>query len=208
MENLRRPALAVSGRTWHRSIGLSVEYGLCRGVSPGDYGPNGGAAFDDLMMQLMEAHQPQASPTSRDALSALPRRKVRSASTPSDVFSNTPSDLPAACACGEPCSVCHDNMEEHSEVVELPCQHCYHEDCITSWLKDVSSQPCARPAFHSPYCTGHSLALQYTCTPTVGFDMPWIIHSSTLAMSVSLCRVLQKLSFLWEPTSPLHAALL
>lgn len=95
------------------------------------------------MMQLMEAHQPQASPTSRAALSALPRRKVRSTDMPSDVFSNTPSDQPAACAPGEPCSVCHDRMEENSEVLELPCQHCYHEDCITSWLKDVGSQACA-----------------------------------------------------------------
>lgn len=106
-------------------------------MSAGDYGPNGGAAFDDLMLQLMEAHQPQASPTSRDALTALPRRKVRPANTLSGGFSNTPSDQPAACACGEPCSVCHDGMEEGSEVVELPCQHCYHEDCITAWLKEV-----------------------------------------------------------------------
>ena len=156
-------------------------------MSPGDYGPQGGAAFDDLMMQLMEAHQPQASPTSRDALSALPRRKVRSASAPSDVFSNTPSDLPAACACGEPCSVCHDGMEEQSEVVELPCQHCYHEDCITSWLKDVSSQTCARPAAHSTCCAEQSLALavQYTCTPALGFDMPWI-DQFVLTMLLSL----------------------
>lgn len=146
-----------TGHTWQDmpSLGISTEHAtkLCSGVSPGDYGPNGGAAFDDLMMQLMEAHQPQASPTSRDALSALPRRKVRSASSaPSGVFSNTPSDQPAACACDEPCSVCHDVMEEHSEVVELPCQHCYHEDCITSWLKDVSLQHCAMPADHSGGC--------------------------------------------------------
>lgn len=107
-------------------------------MSPADYGPNGGAAFDDLMLQLMEAHQPQASPTSRATLSGLPRRKVRPAGAVSEGFSNTPSDQPAACACGEPCSVCHDGMEEGLEVVELPCQHCYHEDCITAWLKDVS----------------------------------------------------------------------
>ncbi len=107
-------------------------------MSPADYGPNGGAAFDDLMLQLMEAHQPQASPTSRDTLSALPRRKVRPAGAVSEGFNNTPNDQPAACACGEPCSVCHDGMEEGLEVVELPCHHCYHEDCITAWLKDVS----------------------------------------------------------------------
>ena len=112
----------------------------CRGVSPADYGPTGGAAFDNLMLQLMEAHQPQASPTSRDTLSTLPRRKVRQPGAVSEGFSNTPADQPAACACGEPCSVCHDGMDEGIEVVELPCLHCYHEECITAWLKDVSRQ--------------------------------------------------------------------
>lgn len=114
-------------------------YAACRGVSPADYGPNGGAALDDLLMHLMEAHQPSASPTSRDTLASLPRRKVSSTSAHGrEVFSNTPNDLPAACGCGEPCSVCHDTFEEGAEVVELPCQHCYHEPCITAWLKDVS----------------------------------------------------------------------
>ncbi|DBB02018.1 TPA: hypothetical protein ACH3X1_000600 [Trebouxia sp. C0004] len=119
-------------------------FSLPPGVSPADYGPNGGAAFDDLMLQLMEAHEPQASPTSRDTLSALPRRKVKPAGATSEGLSNTPSDQPAACACGEPCSVCHDGMEEGLEVVELPCQHCYHEDCITAWLKDHNTCPVCR----------------------------------------------------------------
>lgn len=123
-------------------------------MTAADYGPDGGAAFDDLMLQLMEAHQPQASPTSRDTLSALPRRKVRSADAAVEGFSNRPPNQPAACACGEPCSVCHDGMEEGAEVVELPCQHCYHEECITAWLKDVSF--CYSAAYtlrwHSMYC--------------------------------------------------------
>ena len=122
-----------------RPAARSTQLCYCRGVSPADYGPNGGAAFDDLLMHLMEAHQPAASPTSRDTLASLPRRKVSSAAA-REVFSNTPNDLPApaACGCGEPCSVCHDSLEEGTEVVELPCQHCYHEECITAWLKDVS----------------------------------------------------------------------
>jgi len=131
----------------------------CRGVSPADYGPNGGAAFDDLMLQLMEAHQPQASPTSRDTLSALPRRKVRPAGAVPEGFSNTPSDQPAACACGEPCSVCHDGMEEGLEVVELPCQHCYHEDCITAWLKDVSPLVLVMASCIQGSCKSHAVHL-------------------------------------------------
>ena len=59
------------------SARTSYILALCRGVSPADFGPAGGPELDELLHQLMEAHQPQASPTSRDTLSALPRRKVR-----------------------------------------------------------------------------------------------------------------------------------
>ena len=146
------------GKTWQlkpkvsSAPQVSNSCPVCRGVSPGDFGPNGGQALDDLMLQLAEAHQPQASPTSRDTLSALPRRKVRQNkdTAGSEGVSNPPSDQPAACACGEPCSVCHDGMEEGLEVIELPCQHCYHEDCITAWLKEVISS--SRACTHCCLC--------------------------------------------------------
>jgi hypothetical protein len=44
----------------------------------------------------------------------------------------------AACAPNEPCSVCHDPLEPGKEVVQLPCQHCFHEDCVMPWLAEVS----------------------------------------------------------------------
>ena len=34
--------------------------------------------------------------------------------------------------------MCHEAMEAGTEVLEMPCKHCYHEGCITSWLSEVS----------------------------------------------------------------------
>lgn len=46
----------------------------------------------------------------------------------------------AACYAGEQCSVCHDKYTENEEVLELPCQHCYHEGCILPWLEQVRTR--------------------------------------------------------------------
>ncbi len=43
----------------------------------------------------------------------------------------------ASCLPGEQCTVCHDAFETGGEVVELPCRHCFHEDCILPWLRQV-----------------------------------------------------------------------
>lgn len=123
-----------------------------RGFQAGDY--VGGAAWEGLLQHLMEAHQPLSSPTDKATLEALPRRKVRPAGAATKLPSSSDTDLDAidteatvgaaattqqphyaACTHGEPCSVCHDELSD--TVVELPCKHCYHEDCIVSWLKEV-----------------------------------------------------------------------
>lgn len=43
----------------------------------------------------------------------------------------------ASCQPGELCTVCHDVFEPGTEVAELPCHHCFHEDCIMPWLQQV-----------------------------------------------------------------------
>lgn len=43
----------------------------------------------------------------------------------------------AACAPNEPCSVCHDALAPGTEVLQLPCQHCFHEECVMPWLAEV-----------------------------------------------------------------------
>ncbi|EFJ40020.1 hypothetical protein VOLCADRAFT_100265 [Volvox carteri f. nagariensis] len=50
----------------------------------------------------------------------------------------------ASCQPGELCTVCHDAFEAGGEVVELPCRHCFHEDCIMPWLQEQNTCPVCR----------------------------------------------------------------
>ncbi|GLI71449.1 hypothetical protein VaNZ11_016664 [Volvox africanus] len=50
----------------------------------------------------------------------------------------------ANCEPGELCTVCHDAFEHGAEVVELPCRHCFHEDCIMPWLRQQNTCPVCR----------------------------------------------------------------
>ena len=46
-------------------------------------------------------------------------------------------EQPASCSAGEPCSVCMATFKETEMVVELPCCHCFHEECLMPWLQEV-----------------------------------------------------------------------
>jgi hypothetical protein len=43
----------------------------------------------------------------------------------------------AACAPDEPCPVCHEGLQPGTVVVELPCKHCFHEECLLPWFQEV-----------------------------------------------------------------------
>ena len=34
----------------------------------------------------------------------------------------------------EVCSICYYNVKEGEQVIQLPCQHYFHVDCIKEWL--------------------------------------------------------------------------
>jgi E3 ubiquitin-protein ligase RNF115/126 len=42
------------------------------------------------------------------------------------------------------CSVCKDEFDIDQILLELPCNHLFHEDCILPWLKERNSCPCCR----------------------------------------------------------------
>jgi len=44
----------------------------------------------------------------------------------------------------ENCSVCKDDFELEQEIVNLPCKHSFHEDCLTPWLTERNSCPTCR----------------------------------------------------------------
>lgn len=119
--------------------------------------------MDDLMSQIMQQYQPHFVPTAPDARQSLPRRTVgpRRASskalmvnpeerTPStehdgDAAGGAAATVDSAAAhAGDTCTVCHDDYEEGATVVELPCTHCFHEDCIMPWLETHNTCPVCR----------------------------------------------------------------
>jgi len=44
----------------------------------------------------------------------------------------------------ENCSVCKEDFEISQELINLPCKHVFHEECLTPWLKERNSCPTCR----------------------------------------------------------------
>ncbi len=42
------------------------------------------------------------------------------------------------------CSVCKDDYESGQNLIQLPCSHLFHDDCILPWLKERNSCPTCR----------------------------------------------------------------
>ena len=42
------------------------------------------------------------------------------------------------------CSICLSNFENNEKIVELPCKHKYHENCIKPWLENTRVCPLCR----------------------------------------------------------------
>lgn len=136
------------------------------------------ANMDHFVTQLMEAHQPAIYATKPDVVATLPRLRVapRTGSVPGRVLEAADGAAPggdggeaAACSAGDPCPVCHDEFGEGGTVVQLPCRHCFHEDCILPWLEvRAPSAPLldASPSSdRAAVCTGccHAFAVRGCC---------------------------------------------
>ena len=98
---------------------------------------SGELGLEHILQRLMDQYQPQATPASSSAVAELPRLKV-SASGLETTADPLRADRPAACKIGDACTVCHDDFEEGTEIVQLPCKHCFHQDCLLPWLEAVS----------------------------------------------------------------------
>ena len=44
----------------------------------------------------------------------------------------------------ENCSVCKDDFEINQEIINLPCKHTFHKECLTPWLNERNSCPTCR----------------------------------------------------------------
>lgn len=48
------------------------------------------------------------------------------------------------------CVICQSNLESGETVVNMPCKHKFHKECLTPWFKCNLSCPTCRYAFDSP----------------------------------------------------------
>lgn len=112
--------------------------------------------MDAIITRLMDQYRPRQHPTSQQVLDQLPRIAVSKAEAPGLLSASTQdaSDASiddstsalvtsrAVVSVGEPCTVCHDTFQAEEQVLQLPCNHCFHEDCIMPWLKEVGRFAC------------------------------------------------------------------
>ena len=45
------------------------------------------------------------------------------------------------------CAICLSDYEINEEIVECPCRHIFHNECIVSWLKGKQNCPVCRQDF-------------------------------------------------------------
>ena len=87
-------------------------------------------------------------PTSTEFVSNLQRTNV------------TQEHLKAMTDTTKQCTVCQEDYKEDEKLIELPCKHQFHEDCILPWLNIHNSCPTCRhalPAQEQPPIGLHNL---------------------------------------------------
>lgn len=85
--------------------------------------------METLLNRLFEQHiNPGPPPADEKAVEQLPRRQVTQQEEQNQID----------------CSVCKDEYKAEEEVIELPCKHLYHPDCVLPWLKVRNTCPTCR----------------------------------------------------------------
>ncbi|CAG8599436.1 4358_t:CDS:2 [Paraglomus brasilianum] len=97
---------------------------------PRDYawGPGG---LDQIITQLLEQQAARTAPppAPEDIINNLPRSKITKKQVVEEQLN---------------CPVCKEDYSEGEEVVSLPCNHAFHDDCIKPWLKMNGTCPVCR----------------------------------------------------------------
>ncbi|OAQ33341.1 hypothetical protein K457DRAFT_152907 [Linnemannia elongata AG-77] len=97
--------------------------------NPGDYAW-GQRGLDDIITQMMELQNRQHGPVGAtdEIINAIPHHTL------------TDEELEAKTEC----SVCKDEFAKEDNLLQLPCKHIFHEDCIKPWLKVSGTCPTCR----------------------------------------------------------------
>ncbi len=146
---------------------MTLLLASCRGFSIGDFAFG---SMERLIEAITAMDQQEERPTEQAFLDALPRVLVTRRTscdfaddpsakpqTSADAGEGPTEGLPdpgpdsqgAAkelasskhAVVGEQCTICHEAYGHNHEVVELPCNHSFHEDCILPWLKSHHTCP-------------------------------------------------------------------
>jgi len=84
--------------------------------------------INEILARLLEAHEGRTNPTSQEIIDSLHEVTVQQSHTES----------------GDSCAVCKDEYALNEKVIELPCSHTFHKDCIVPWLKQHNTCPVCR----------------------------------------------------------------
>lgn len=71
----------------------------------------------------------------------VPRRQ---AATLQDRMEHVTTSRPTKAQLKSPCTICLTDFQSTSVVSKLPCQHAFHQDCLTPWLEKSDSCPVCR----------------------------------------------------------------
>lgn len=127
--------LPISATTASNFRGIPFENiitGININDSPFDF------AIHHIMGQLEQLEQPMRSPTDRQVLENLPRKKFGQIKD-SLIFKNNNCNGEV-----DSCVVCHEAYKDNDDIIELPCKHVFHETCIVPWLEGHNTCPVCR----------------------------------------------------------------
>ncbi|KAL0898496.1 hypothetical protein Bca101_082457 [Brassica carinata] len=109
-------------------LGNRIEPAPPRRMNPHDFF-TGGSGLEQLIEQLTQDDRPGPPPASEPTIDALPTVTITSKHLTNDTSQ---------------CTVCMEDFIVGGEATELPCNHIYHKNCITPWLRLHNSCPICR----------------------------------------------------------------
>lgn len=107
------------------------------GVGGNNYSYPGFFNFNDILQTSFQQQQQQGPP---------PVKKEIIARLPVFKFNSKRANLLKHCTLDSctSCAICQSEFEVNEDLVQLPCQHCYHKDCCMPWIQKHNTCPICR----------------------------------------------------------------
>jgi E3 ubiquitin-protein ligase RNF115/126 len=160
---------------------MSLLFGS--GFSPGNTGDfiHTQEDFDRVISDIMEQHQMShaAPPAPEPEIASLPKVPV----TQAMLGENGKAD----------CSICMDEVEKDQQVTKLYCDHWFHPECISMWLKEHDTCPHCRKSIDDGKKMAEERSARIPATPaavprSAGVQSPAAGASSSPAREPTIRR--------------------